>query len=104
MLTHTLDMVLQITFFFLLSLGIHIFLVCHKRDLRVHYGILSLRIVKYHIWLHLLTGLIILQRTSKFISESGLHLIVDSLRQSLTCQQVTQDNLPHIATHLVIAT
>ena len=102
MLSHALDMILQIALLLLGRLGIDILLVSHKRDLRVDDGILSLRIVQDHVGLHLLTSLVILQRASQFVTQPRLYLIVDTFRQSLTGQQVAKDDLTHITTHLVV--
>ena len=55
-----------------------------------------------YVGLHLLTRLVILQRAPQFVTQPCLYLIVDTLRQSLTSQEVTQDNLPHITTHLIV--
>ena len=104
MLTHALDMILQVAFLLLGRLGIHVFLVGHERHLRIDDGILSLRIVEDHVGLHLLARLVILQRAPHLVAQPCLHLIVDTLRESLTGQQVTEDDLTHVAAHLIVAT
>ena len=103
MLPHTLDMLLQIAFLIFRRLCIHILLIRHERHLRVDDGILPLRIVQDHVRLHLLTCLIVLQRAPHLVSQPGLHLIVDALRQSLRRQQVAEDDLAHIARYLIVA-
>ena len=101
-LTHTLDMLLQIAFLILRRLRIHILLIRHERHLRVDDGVLPLRIVQDHVGLHLLARLVVLQRTPHLVSQPGLHLIVDALRQSLRRQQVAEDDLAHIARYLIV--
>ena len=100
---HTLDVLLQITLLILRRLGIHIFLIRHERHLRVYDGILTLRIVQDNVGLHLLARLVVLQRTAQLVAESRLHLIMDTLREPLRRQQVTEDNLTHVTAHLVVA-
>ena len=104
MLTHALDVVLQITLLVLGCLGIDILLVGHERDLRVDDGILSLRIVEDDVGLHLTPCLVVLQRATELIAQTGLHLVVDTLGESLRSQEVAQNNLTHIAAHLIVAT
>ena len=103
MTAHTLDVLLQIAFFFLGRLSIHIFLVSHERHLRVDDSILSLRIVQDHIGLHLLARLVVLQGAPHFVAQTSLNLVVSTLRKSLTGQKIAQDNLPHVTTHLIVA-
>ena len=103
MLAHTLDVVLQVTLLILGCLGIHVFLVGNQRYLRIDDSILPLWVMQNHVGLHLATSLIVFHGTSEFIAQTGLHLVVDALRQTLTIQQVAQNNLAHVTTHLVIA-
>ena len=103
MLAHTLDVVLQVTLLILGCLGIHVFLVGYQRYLRVDDSILPLWVMQNHVGLHLATSLIVLHGTSEFIAQTGLHLVVDAFRQTLTVQQVAQNNLAHVTTHLIIA-
>ena len=103
MLAHTLDVVLQVTLLILGCLGIHVFLVGYQRYLRIDDSILPLWVMQNHVGLHLATSLIVFHGTSEFIAQTGLHLVVDALRQTLTIQQVAQNNLAHVTTHLVIA-
>ena len=56
-----------------------------------------------HIGLHLAPRLVVLQGASHLVSQTSLHLIVDTLCQSLTRQQVTEDDLTHVTAHLIVA-
>ena len=103
MLAHTLDVVLQVTLLILGCFGIHIFLVGYQRHLRVDNGILPLWVMQNHVGLHLTAGLVVLHGATEFITQPCLHLVVDSLRKSLTRKQVAQDYLAHVTAHLVIA-
>ena len=104
MLAHALDMILQKTFLLLWRLGVDILLIRHQRHLRVDDGILTLWIVQDDVGLHLASCLVVLQRAPHLIAQTGLHLVMDALGESLTGQQVTQDNLTHVTTHLIVTT
>ena len=103
MLAHALNVLLQIAVLILRRFCIHILLVGHQRHLRVDDGILSLRVVQYHVGLHLLASLVMLHGTSQFVAQTGLHLVVYALGQSLRCKQVAQYYLAHVSAHLVVA-
>ena len=96
-------MVLQPALLLLGRLRIDISLVCHQRHLRVDDDILSLRIVDDDVGLHLPSRILILQSPPRLVAQSRLHLVVDALGQSLTCQQVAEDDLAHRAARLVVA-
>ena len=97
-------MFLQSTFLLLGCLSIDVALVCHQRHLGVYDHVLSLWIVQDDIRLHLAPGIVILHRTSLLVAQTGLHLIVYALGQTLGCKQVAQDDFAHIATDLVVTT
>ena len=83
MAANRLDMILQGTLFLLRVVGIDITLIGDQRYLRVDNGILSLRIVQDDIGLHLLTSIVVLQGATLFVPQTSLHLVMDTLSQSL---------------------
>ena len=97
-------MFLQGTLLLLGGLGIHVALVGHERHLRVDDGILSLWIVQNDVGLHLATRLVVLQRTPHLVAQTGLHLVMDTLGESLRRQQVAKNDFTHVAANLVVAT
>ena len=54
------------------------------------------------IGLHLLACLIVLQGAPQIVTQTGLHLVVGTFRQSLTRQQIAQDDLSHVTAHLIV--